>query len=122
MLKKLTLLIALLAVALTACSSAQPLDSTSQAVTQEQAAELIPLWQVYKQLTSSDTAAQAELDGLSTQIKEAMTAEQLKAISDLKLTQSDMMSYMQQARPQSKQQGSSSSSTSSGNGNSGGVP
>jgi len=147
MLKKLTILIALLTLTLTACGAAQgqtrsqsgapatgklnamseliigtlKLDGTSQAVTKEQAAELIPLWQVYKQLMSSDTAAQDEIDGLARQIKEAMTARQLQAISAMKLTQADMMSYMQQARPGGSAQGSSGTATGR-NSNSGGFP
>lgn len=124
MLKKTTILLALLTLVLTACGTAQAnqtssgsqaglasngklnaaseliigtmkLDGTAQAVTKNQAKQLITLWGVYKQLMNSDTAAQAEIDGLFKQIREAMSSEQLKAITDLKLTQSDMMSYMQ---------------------------
>ncbi len=72
------------------------LDGTDQAVTREQAAELLPLWQVYKELIASDTAAQAEIDGLSGQIQDAMTSDQSKAIANMKLTQADVMAFMQQ--------------------------
>ncbi len=75
------------------------LDGTPNAVTREQAAELVPMWQIYKQLTTSDTAAQEEIDGLGKQIKGAMTAAQLNAISKMNLTQADLMTYMQQAGP-----------------------
>lgn len=71
------------------------LEGTPQAVTVQQAAQLIPLWQVYKDLSSSDTAAQEEIDGLSQQIQDTMTAEQMKAISDMQLTRQDMFTVMQ---------------------------
>src|SRR5512138_2902560 len=123
---KKTLLLALtLTLALTACGSTQSsqtgqpgmpgngklnpmseliigtlkLEGTANAITREQAAELIPMWQVYKQLMTGDTAAQEEIDGLGKQIKETMTSAQLSAISKLKLTQADQMTYMQQAGP-----------------------
>ena len=38
------------------------LEGTEQAVTAEQSANLLPLWQVYQSLTASDTAAQAEIE------------------------------------------------------------
>lgn len=71
------------------------LDGTKDEVTQEQAAELLPMWQVYGQLTSSDTAAQAEIDGLTRQIGDTITASQRKAIEAMKLTQQDMFAFMQ---------------------------
>jgi len=50
------------------------LEGTQQAVTDEQAGELLPMWQVYQSLTNSSTAAQAEIDGLVEQIRETMTS------------------------------------------------
>lgn len=72
------------------------LDGTEQAVTPEQAAELLPLWQVYKDLSSSDTAAQAEVDALVKQIEDTMTGEQMQAINSMGLTPQDMMTVMQE--------------------------
>lgn len=72
------------------------LDDTDQAVTPEQAAKLLPLWQVYQSLGTSDTAAQAELDALVEQIQETMTTEQMQAITDMNLTQQDVMAVMQE--------------------------
>lgn len=72
------------------------LDGTEQDVTAEQAAELLPLWQVYNELLASDTAAQEELDGLVNQIQETMTEEQMQAISDMSLTQKDVFALMQE--------------------------
>ena len=40
------------------------LQGTSNAITATQAAALVPLWQAYAQLTSSNTAAQAETDAV----------------------------------------------------------
>lgn len=72
------------------------LDGTEQAVTAEQAAELLPLWQVYSELISSDTAAQAEIDALEKHIEETMTAEQMKAITEMNLTPQDSFAIMQE--------------------------
>ena len=71
------------------------LDGTAQAVTAEQAKELLPLWQVYQDLLTSDTAAQEEIDALVEQVQDTMTAEQMQAITDMNLTQQDVMSVMQ---------------------------
>jgi hypothetical protein len=102
------------------------LDGTANEVTKDQAAELVTLWGVYGQLINSDTAAQAEIDGLSKQITETMTADQRKAIAAMKLTQQDMFAFMQEqgggtaAAGSSPRQGSSGSSgQSSGRGQGG---
>jgi len=72
------------------------LDGTENAVTAEQAAELLPLWQVYSDLLTSDTAAQEEIDGLAAQLEETMSGEQLKAIKDMNLSQQDVMAVMRE--------------------------
>jgi len=72
------------------------LEDTDQAVTGEQAKELLPMWQVYQSLIDSGTAAQAEIDGLIEQIQETMTAGQLDAISAMNLTQQDMFTATQE--------------------------
>ncbi len=71
------------------------LEETDQAVQADQAAVLLPLWQAYSVLSTSDTVAQVELDALVAQIQETMTAEQNKAISDMQLTARDMMELNQ---------------------------
>jgi hypothetical protein len=73
------------------------LEDTGNAVTTEEAAELLPLWQMMKELTTSDTAATEEKGGLIDQIQGLMTQEQIQAIADMKLTQKDMFDYMQKA-------------------------
>jgi hypothetical protein len=65
------------------------LEGTDNAVTAQQAATLVPLWQAYKQLNSSSTAAQAEIDAVISQIQSTMTSQQVAAITAMKLTRSD---------------------------------
>jgi hypothetical protein len=135
MIKKPLILLALLAIGVSACSSSArtqngppnsgtlnpmselavgtiKLDGTQNAVTKEQAAQLLTMWQVYKQLIASSTAAQPEIDGLSAQIRDTMTADQHKAISGMKLAQSDIFAFMQS-------QGGGPSSSASGQTNKG---
>ncbi len=94
------------------------LEGTDNAVTAEQAAELLPLWQTMQVLYSSDTAANQEIEALSTQIRETMTAKQMQAITAMNLNRQDMFSIMQaqgvevgngQQNNNSQQSGNSSS-------------
>ncbi|MBN1439388.1 MAG: hypothetical protein JW929_08270 [Anaerolineales bacterium] len=73
------------------------LEGTENAVTAEQAAELLPLWRMMKELQSRDTDATEEQGGLINQIQETMTAGQIRAIAAMQLTQDDMVEYMRQA-------------------------
>ena len=96
------------------------LEGTPQAVTAQQAAQLIPLWQVYKDLSSSDTAAQEEIDGLVQQIQDTMTSEQMQAIQNMNLTRQDIFTVMQdQGITQGRGQGNGNRSNSQ-NSNGGG--
>jgi len=97
------------------------LEGTPQDITAQQAAQLLPLWQVYKDLSSSDTAAQEEIDGLVQQIQDTMTAEQTQAIQKMNLTRQDIFTVMQaQGITQGRSQGNGNrSSGSNGNGNGG---
>jgi hypothetical protein len=72
------------------------LEGTDLAVDAQQASALLPLWQAYNELTTSDTAAQAEIDAVVAQIQETMTPQQVQAITDMKLTQQDEFSIMQE--------------------------
>ncbi len=71
------------------------LEDTELAVTPEQAAELLPLWQAYQSLSASDTAATVEIEALVAQIQETMTAEQTQSIEAMQLTNQQMMELMQ---------------------------
>jgi len=72
------------------------LEGSANAISAKQVADLLPLWQVYSSLITSDTAAQEEKDALAQQIQETMTSDQVKAIDDLNLTQQDVFASMQQ--------------------------
>ena len=71
------------------------LDGTENAVTAEQARELLPFWETLQVLESSDTAATQEKEALISQIQETMTSEQTQAITALGLSRQDMFSIMQ---------------------------
>lgn len=100
------------------------LDDTEYVITSEQATELLPMWQVYAELVSSDTAAQAEINALAEQIQESMTTDQMQTISDMQLTQQDIFTAMQEANTFANTSQSSSNITiPSGSSNSnGGMP
>jgi hypothetical protein len=87
------------------------LDDTELAVTAGQADELLVMWQVYLELSSSSTAAQAEIDGLVDQIQELMTAEQMESIAAMNLTQQDVFAAIQENGDMGNPVQSSSSST-----------
>jgi len=137
---KMIIVIVLIAFALTACGAAAPastsastksssdeatllvgifrLESTDQAVTAQQASELLPLWEVLKSMAASDTSAQEEVDAAIRQIKENLTPAQLQAINALNLTQQDITAFEQSLSAGTAIQ-STSQSTSTGKSNSG---
>jgi uncharacterized membrane protein YgcG len=73
------------------------LEDTDLAVTSDQAKQLLPLWQTLQSLSSSSTAATEEISAVVDQIKGTMTASQMAKITAMKLTQTDIMSIMNQA-------------------------
>ncbi len=62
------------------------LETTDYPLDAEQAASLLLLWKGYNTVSSSQTAAEAEVTGLIKQIKDEMTAEQIAAIENMQLT------------------------------------
>lgn len=98
------------------------LDGTAEAVTAEQADQLLILWKTYQQLSQSDTAAQAEVDGLVAQIQETMTAGQVQAITDMQITQQDVSASTQGVTIVSNSSSSDTSNASSGGGMQAGGP
>jgi len=72
------------------------LEGTDLAVDAEQAADLIPLWQVLNGLNESGTSAPEEVDALVVQIEETMTAEQIASIAAMQLTRDSMGEIMQE--------------------------
>ena len=69
------------------------LEETQHAVTPEQAAALLPLWQA---LQGGGVTIQAEIDAVLKQIESAMTQEQLEAIAAMQLTQEDLRAWMEE--------------------------
>ena len=69
------------------------LNQTDLAISAEQAQTLVPLWQALRSTQQSGGTAQAEVSALLTQIEAAMTPEQLQAIANMKLLQTDMQDW-----------------------------
>jgi hypothetical protein len=72
------------------------LEGTDLAVTYEQAAELLPLWQASRSLIRSGTGASEEFDAILEQIENIMTEAQIKAIVDMALTRADNQALAQE--------------------------
>jgi hypothetical protein len=72
------------------------LEGTPQEVTPEQAAELLPLWQLLRLLSGTDTSNQLETEAVMDQIQATMTYEQLLAIQEMRLTNADNQALMQE--------------------------
>lgn len=70
------------------------LADTNLSLTGEQTAHLIELWTALKEATQN-SVAQEQVDALVRQIESALTAEQVKAIADLKITRDSMMAILQ---------------------------
>lgn len=98
------------------------LESTGQAVTKEQASELLPLWQLMKELENSASSAQQEKNAVLDQIKSVMTSNQKQAITDLKLASQDATSFIQEQNISVNSNQTASKSTQSQSGLSGGFP
>lgn len=67
------------------------LEETAKAVTPEQAATLLPLWQALR----GGVTDQAEVEAVLKQIEGTMTQEQLAAIAAMQLTQEDLRAWME---------------------------
>jgi len=72
------------------------LEGTDLEVTADQASELLPLWKALQALSTSDTAAEEEIDAVIKQIQDVMTPEQLAAIQEMELTQDSMATLMEE--------------------------
>jgi hypothetical protein len=59
------------------------LEGTENEITSQQAAQLVPLWQVLKNLQESETAAWEEINALANQISETMTEAQMTQINNM---------------------------------------
>ena len=75
--------------------------SGSQAITKDQAARLLPLWESIRDLNQAmapggDTDTQVQIDDMAQQISSAMTPDQLKAIDGMNITGDTMVSMMRE--------------------------
>ncbi len=66
------------------------LESTTLAVTSDQADELLPLWETLQSLASSGTAASEEINAVVDQIESTMSPQQISSITAMNLTQQDL--------------------------------
>jgi hypothetical protein len=73
------------------------LESTSLAVSTDQAKQLLPLWETLQSMASSGTAASQEVDAVVSQIKSTMNSEQISSITAMNLTQQDLVSAVADA-------------------------
>lgn len=71
------------------------LEDSDQAVTIEQAQELLTLWQAYQALGNSETTAAVEMEALVNQIESSLTTKQVEAIDSMSLTSESMAEVMQ---------------------------
>lgn len=72
------------------------LEGSQDAVSSEQAAELVILWKAFRSLSSSDNVAMEEMDALLNQIRDTMTLAQLDAIAGMEIAQEDMFAMAQE--------------------------
>ena len=70
------------------------LEGTSQAVTAQQAKQLLPLWQQIQTLETSSTAQTSDYTTVYQQIESDLTTDQINAIQSLSLTQTDLQNLM----------------------------
>jgi hypothetical protein len=71
------------------------LEGTSQAIDQKSAAQLLPYWQLMEELNANSAAAPQEKTAVVENIRGLMAAEQIKAIEDMQLTQTDVAAASQ---------------------------
>lgn len=69
------------------------LEDGANAVTAEQAAELLPLWQGVRATLNSGAASEAETNALLAQIEAVLTPEQISAVGEMKLTQAKLQEW-----------------------------
>ena len=66
------------------------LEGTPQAVDSQTAAQLLPLWRLMDELSTSSATAPQEVSAVVDQIRATMTTEQLGAIDDMTLSTGDL--------------------------------
>jgi hypothetical protein len=91
----------------------------SLVVTVDEAAQLLPFWEAYRDLSSSSTASPLELQATLVGVEQAMTPDQVQAIVNMKITSQDMATILQQQGVTSSASGGSSTSRATGAGGGG---
>lgn len=71
------------------------LEGTSQAVTADEAKTLLPLWQQIQTMSADTSTNPADIQAVYQKIEQAMTSDQVQAIQNLSLTQSDIQTLAQ---------------------------
>ena len=71
------------------------LEGTNNAVSAQQAKDMLPLWLALKSMETSNNASVDEINAVFTQMKETLTADQVTAIQKLTWTQADMSTILQ---------------------------
>jgi hypothetical protein len=71
------------------------LEGTEAAVTTQQAADLLPLWQAAQTLSESGSAADAEITSLYNQIQEALSPEQIEQIEAMEISSENIASLLE---------------------------
>jgi hypothetical protein len=89
------------------------LESTTSAVSTDQANQLLPLWETMASLASSGTAASQEIDSVVSQIQSSMTSQQISSITAMKLNQQNLASASAEAGAASTTSGSAATTNTS---------
>lgn len=71
------------------------LEGTDQAVGDEQAAALLPLWTSLRDASQNTVATQEQIDAIIAQIESAMAPDQIAAITLMQITRESMMTSLQ---------------------------
>jgi hypothetical protein len=72
------------------------LEGTNQAVTADEAKQLLPLWEKVKTMSADSSTAPADLQAVYTQISQVLTSDQTQAIQQMTFDQTTMQALMQQ--------------------------
>ncbi len=88
-------------------------------VTLDEATQLLPFWEAYKDLSTSNTASPLELQATLLGVEQAMTPAQVQAIVNMKLTSQDMVTILQQQGVTSGARGGSGTPRATGAGGGG---
>jgi len=88
-------------------------------VTPNEATQLLPYWEAYQTLITSSAASPLELQATLVGVEQAMTADQVQAIVNMKLTSQDMATILQQQGVASGARGGSGTPRATGGGGGG---